>query len=141
MKNRLLILLVTLQMTLSAFDQTILPVEKAFVPTVTSDGETIKTEIKLAQQIYVYDEQLQYKIISPKEIDLRPLLSVPKPVEFHEFIVHRDDIVVDIPLQLIQKELGKEPFKLQLFYQGCSEKGLCYQPMNPIYSFDAKGTW
>jgi len=139
MKKVLLILLSILQMTLFAFDQKILTVDQAFTPSVSSDGKTIHTKIKLADQMYAYDEQLKYKIISPKKIDLNPLLTLPKPVEFHEFIVHRDDIVVDIPLDVIQKEIGKEPFKLQLFYQGCSEAGLCYQPMNPIYSFDADG--
>lgn len=139
MKKVLLMLLTLLQVSLFAFDQKILTVEEAFTPSVTSNGTTIHTQIKLADQMYAYDEQLKYKIISPKKIDLNPLITIPKPVEFHEFIVHRDDITVDIPLEVIQKELGKEPFKLQLFYQGCSEAGLCYQPMNPIYAFDASG--
>ncbi len=139
MKKALLVLLVILQTTLFAFDQNILSVEEAFTPTVTSDGKVIHTKIQLADLMYAYDTQLKYKIISPKEVNLNPLIKIPKPVEFHEFIVHRDDIIVDIPLSLIQKEVGKEPFKLQLFYQGCSEAGLCYQPMNPIYAFDASG--
>ena len=139
MKKALLVLFLMLQTTLFAFNQNILSVEEAFIPTVTSDGEVIHTKIQLADLMYAYDEQLKYKIISPKEIDLKPLIKVPKPVSFHDFIVHRDDIIVDIPLSLIQKEIGKEPFKLQLFYQGCSEVGLCYQPMNPIYAFDASG--
>jgi thiol:disulfide interchange protein DsbD len=139
MKKTLILLLLILHSTLFAFEQNILPVEKAFIPTVSSDGEVIHTEIKLADEIYAYDDELKYKLISPKKIDLRPLIKVPKPVEFHEFIVHRGDIKVDIPLSLIQKEIGKKPFSLQLFYQGCSEQGLCYQPMEPIYTFDASG--
>jgi thiol:disulfide interchange protein DsbD len=139
MKKTLILLFLILHSTLFAFEQNILPVEKAFIPTVSSDGKVIHTEIKLADEIYAYDDQLKYKIISPKKVDLRPLLEVPKPVEFHEFIVHRRDIKVDIPLSLIQKEIGEKPFSLQLFYQGCSEQGLCYQPMEPIYAFDASG--
>ncbi len=139
MKKALLVLLVVLQTILFAFDQNILSVEEAFAPTVSSDGKVIHTKIQLADLMYAYDKKLKYKIISPKEVDLNPFLKIPKPVSFHDFIVHRDDIIVDIPLSLIQKEIGKEPFKLQLFYQGCSEAGLCYQPMNPIYTFDANG--
>ncbi len=139
MKKALLLLMLLIADALYAFEQDILPVEKAFVPTVTSDGKTIQTKISLADLIYAYDEQLHYKIIAPKKIELNPLLKIPKPVSFHDFIVHRDDIVVDIPLALIQKEIGKVPFQLQLFYQGCSEAGLCYQPMKPIYTFDAAG--
>ncbi len=139
MKKSLLVLLIALHSMLFAFEQNILSVEEAFAPSVTSDGKVIHTKIKLADLMYAYDEQLKYKIISPKEVDLTPLIKIPKPVSFHDFIVHRDDIIVDIPLSLIQKEVGKKPFKLQLFYQGCSEAGLCYQPMNPIYAFDASG--
>jgi len=140
MKKAFLLLLVIIHSSLFAFNQEdILPVEKAFIPTIESDGKTIHTKIALSDMIYVYDKQLKYKIISPKDVDLKPLLKVPKPVKFHDFIVHRDDIAVDIPLSLIRKEIGKGPFTLQLFYQGCSEAGLCYQPMKPIYAFDAKG--
>lgn len=139
MKKVLLALLVVSQTILFAFNQNILSVEEAFTPSVTSDGKVIHTKIKLADLMYAYDEQLKYQIISPKVLDLNPLLTLPKPVSFHDFIVHRDDIVVDIPLALIEKEIGKKAFKLQLFYQGCSEAGLCYQPMNPIYTFDAQG--
>ncbi len=139
MKKALLILLFILHSHLSAFNQDILSVEEAFIPSIKSDGKTIHAELKLADEIYAYDDQLKFKLISPKEIDLKPFLNIPKPIKFHDFIVHRDDIKVDIPLDLIQKEIGKKPFKLQLFYQGCSEKGLCYQPMDPIYAFDAQG--
>ena len=139
MKNVLLALLLLLHTSLFAFGEDILTVDQAFVPSVKSTDGIIYTTIKLADDIYVYDEKLQYKIISPKEIDLKPLIEIPKPEKFHEFIVHRKDIAVDIPLSLIQDEIGEKPFKLQIFYQGCSEKGLCYQPMKPIYAFDAKG--
>jgi len=139
MKRAVVVLLMLLYTTLSAFDQDVLPVEKAFIPSVYSDATTVQTKIKLADKIYVYDEQLKYTLISPKELDLKPLLEVPKPVDFHDFIVHRKDIEVNIPLALIQKEVGKVPFKLQISYQGCSERGLCYQPMAPIFAFDANG--
>ncbi len=139
MKKALLFILFFLHTTLFAFGEDVLTVEQAFIPSVTSQDGTIHTDIKLADEIYAYDEQLKYKIISPKEIDLNPLLNLPKPVKLHEFIVHRGDIKVDIPLALIQKEIGKKPFKLQINYQGCSEKGLCYQPMSPIYAFNAEG--
>jgi thiol:disulfide interchange protein DsbD len=140
MKKALLMILFFLQTTLFAFGEDVLTVDQAFIPSVTSQDGTIHTDIKLADEIYAYDDQLKYKIIQPKEVDLNPLLSLPKPVKLHEFIVHRGDIKVDIPLALIEKEIGKKPFKLQINYQGCSEKGLCYQPMSPIYAFNADGT-
>ena len=139
MKKALLLTLFFLHTTLFAFGEDVLTVDQAFIPSVKSQNGTIHTNIKLADEIYAYDEQLKYKIIAPTEVDLNPLLTLPKPVQLHEFIVHRGDIKVDIPVKLIQKEIGENPFKLQITYQGCSEKGLCYQPMSPIYAFDASG--
>jgi len=139
LKKALLTLLLLLHTSLFAFGEEILPAEEAFVPSVTSVEGTIYTTIKLADEIYAYKQQLKYKIISPKEVDLTTLITLPKPEKFHDFIVYRDDIHVDIPLSVIQKEVGQEAFKLQIFYQGCSEQGLCYKPMKPIYAFDASG--
>ncbi len=132
-------ILLVLPTLLFSFGEDVLSVEEAFIPSVTSKDGTIHTKIKLADDIYAYDDQLKYKLISPKEVDLKPFLAVPKPQELHEFIVHLGEIDVDIPLSLIQEKVGKSPFKLQIFYQGCSKKGLCYQPMKPIYAFDANG--
>ena len=139
MKRALLGLFLILQAAFGAFDQNILSVDEAFVPTISSDGKTIHAELKLADEIYAYDDQLKFKIIAPKKVDITTLIEIPKPVKLHEFIVHRGDVKVDIPLSLIRKKIGEGAFTLQMFYQGCSEKGLCYQPMKPIYAFDKSG--
>jgi thiol:disulfide interchange protein DsbD len=141
MKKTLVLFLLLLSTTLFSFedDSTILSVDEAFIPQVSTEKGVIHTNIKLADGIYVYDKELKYKIISPKEVILNKSLKLPKPEKHDEFIVHLKDINVDIPLKLIQKKIGKKPFKLQLYYQGCSTKGLCYPPKKPIYSFDAKG--
>jgi thiol:disulfide interchange protein DsbD len=141
MKKTLVLFLLLLSTTLFSFedDSTILSADEAFIPQVSTQKGVIHTTIKLAEGIYVYDKELKYNIISPKKVLLNKSLKLPKPQKHDEFIVHLKDIVVDIPIDLIQKEIGKKPFKLQLKYQGCSTKGLCYPPKKPIYSFDASG--
>ena len=96
----------------------------------------IHTNIDLGEKIYLYDDKLHYKIVSPKNIDITKDLKLPKPVKFHEFIVHRKDIEVDIPLSLIKQKIpDAKKFKLQIEYQGCSEVGLCYAPLKKEFSF------
>ena len=114
----------------------ILGPDEAFqVEAVKKDG-FIKTKIKLGDKIYVYDDQLKYKIIKPKKVDLDKEIKRPKPEKFHDFIVHRNkEIDVDIPLDLIQKKVGSDAFTLAIEYQGCSEKGLCYQPLKKEFTF------
>jgi thiol:disulfide interchange protein DsbD len=125
--------------SLWAFNQgDILKPEEAFIAKAVQKTDKIETTIKLAPDIYIYDEMLKYTITKPKEISLDKLIKRPKPVNFHDFIVHRgDDVVVDIPLAIIKEQIGDVPFTLKINYQGCSEKGLCYQPLSKSFDFGA----
>ncbi len=141
MKKILLIMLIMLSSLFAGFQNDILEVDEAFKLKVTQESDTIHTVIKMADEIYVYDDQLKYEIINPKEVDLDKKIKRPSPVEFHEFSVHRKgDIVVNIPLTVIKEAIGDKDFTLQVSYQGCSEKGLCYQPIKKSFDFNADGT-
>ena len=139
MKQILFLLLFSISSLLAGFqmmNQDILGPDEAFqVEAVKQDG-LIKTKIKLGDKIYVYDDKLKYKLVKPKKVDLDKEIKRPKPEKFHDFIVHRNkEIDVDIPLDLIRKKVGSGPFTLAVEYQGCSEKGLCYQPLKKEFTF------
>jgi thiol:disulfide interchange protein DsbD len=142
MKKALLLLLIIFNFSIFAFDQSgILKPEEAFKATAVKSKDSIHTTIKLAPEIYIYDEMLKYTITEPKEINLDKLIKRPKPENFHDFIVHRGkDVVVDIPLSLIKEKVGDGTFTLKINYQGCSEKGLCYQPLSKTFKFDTATT-
>ena len=141
MKKILFILFLVWSSLFATFQSDILEVDEAFQLEVTQDSDTIHTIIKMADEIYLYDEQLKYEIIKPKEINLDKKIKRPSPVEFHEFSVHRKgNVVVDIPLTIIKEAIGDEEFTLQVSYQGCSEKGLCYQPIQKSFNFNVDGT-
>ncbi len=147
MKRTLFLLLLIVSSLTAGFQkmqQNILGPDEAFKVEVKKSGDVIKTTIKLADGIYVYDDALKYKIVKPKEIDLNPLIKRPKPEKFHGFIVHRKKpIEVDIPLSLIQKKLNSNHATLEIDYQGCSEQGLCYQPIQKTFEIalaDTSGT-
>ena len=139
MKQILFLFLFTFSSLFAGFkmmDQNILGPDEAFqVEAVKKDG-LIKTTIKLGDKIYVYDNALKYKIIKPEEIDLDKEIKRPKPEKFHDFIVHRNkEIDVDIPLSLIKNKIKDKSFTLAIEYQGCSEEGLCYQPLKKEFTF------
>ncbi len=115
----------------------VLEPNEAFRVEAKLQNDVIKTKIELGDKIYLYDKDLHYKIISPKKIDITKDLKLPKPVQFHGFLVHRSAILVDIPLSLI-KEKVKNAKKITLLieYQGCSENGLCYAPLKKSFDFE-----
>lgn len=142
MKKGIVLLLMMLYSSLFAFGQgDILAPEEAFIVEAEQEKESIKTTIKLGKEIYIYDNMLKYTITKPKEISLDALIQKPEPENYHDFIVHRGkDVVVNIPLSLIKEKVGDGPFTLQINYQGCSEKGLCYQPLSKSFDFDTTAT-
>ncbi len=140
MKRYLILFLLMLQSALFALSEDgVLSADQAFKASIQTNGKQIHTKIRLADGIYIYHDKLKYRLLEPKKILLNPDLKLPKPTKHDEFIVHFKGVDVDIPLTLIHKKIGKKPFKLQLEYQGCSTKGLCYPPKHPVYAFDASG--
>ncbi len=142
MKKTLLILFILISSLFAGFEKMdVLSPEDAFNVQAVQKGDMIQTTIKLGDKIYVYDEYLKYHIIKPKEVDLDKDIKRPKPENFHDFIVHRGkDIKVNIPLSLIKEKVGDGKFTLQIDYQGCSEKGLCYQPLHKTFTFSTKNS-
>ena len=140
MQKILFLFLVTISTLFGGFKMIqpdILEPDEAFQVTAEKSDGFIKTKLKLGDKIYVYDDKLKYTIIKPKEVDLTPEVKKPKPESFHGTQVHRgDEIIVDIPLSLIAQKIGDaKQFTLQVSYQGCSEAGLCYQPLSKTFDF------
>ncbi len=140
MKKVLLLLLMILNLSLFAFNQDeILQPSEAFMVNAQKKGKNIETTIKLGEQIYLFDRALKYTIIRPKEVSLDKFLKKPTPTDKEGEKAHLEDVVVDIPLQLIKQLIGDGEFTIKINYQGCSKKGLCYQPLKAFFSFDKDG--
>jgi thiol:disulfide interchange protein DsbD len=109
--------------------QKFLSPQEAFKVSAKQINNNLQVKIKLGDKMYVYDNKLHVNLISPKKVLLDKESIRPKPVKYHEFIVHRKDILIDIPLDVIRKYVDHGKYKIKVSYQGCSEEGLCYQPM------------
>ncbi len=109
--------------------------DKAFKVTVIEKDGVIKTNIKMADKIHLYKSTLHYKIVNENSFELTVKLPTAKVVD--EQKIYRGDLKVDIPLaQIRSKTLGD--YTLEVDFQGCSDAGICYQPIKKKFNF--KGT-
>ncbi|MDQ7046420.1 MAG: protein-disulfide reductase DsbD, partial [Sulfurovum sp.] len=110
------------------------PDEAFQVSAVLKDG-MIETKIIIGDKIHLYDDHtLHYRIVSPELVEL----TVNKPTS-HEFdgdMVYEKELVVSIPVSDISEKVAGD-YILELEFLGCSDAGICYQPI--IKSFHFKG--
>ena len=115
--------------------QKFLSPDEAFKVTAVLEEGMIKTKIQLAEKIHVYQDSLHYKIITPSTVELE--VAKPKAHDFDGDMVYEKEIVVNIPTQDIEAKVAGD-YTLAIEFQGCSDAGICYQPIQKTFNF--KGT-
>ncbi len=115
-----------------------LPPDEAFQVSATQGKESIDTVITLAPKIHVTENTLKYSIIKPKKIELEVKKPQSHKDEASGDMIFSDEVKVAIPLKEIKSKV-KGDFTLLIEYQGCSDVGMCYQPMSKEFSFKASG--
>ena len=108
----------------------VLEPEEAFKVVFTKQEDKLNIKLELGKDIYLYDDKLQINITKPKKVDLTKELNLPKPVPYEGFIVHFDNLNVDIPYSLMKSKLQANKYEVEIKFQGCSKAGLCYAPMS-----------
>ena len=119
-----------LVMAPSHADDDFLPPEKAFrVSARLIDAKSIEVQFEIAEGYYLYRERLTFKAegasmgapdIPHGKVKFDP--NFEKEVE-----TFRQQLIVRIPVE------NSDKFKLTVGNQGCSDKGLCYAPMETIF--------
>lgn len=141
MNKSVKIFLLCLVMTLSVYAsqaQKVLTPEEAFNITMVQNEHNIVVSVVLGDQIYLYDDKLTLDMIEPIHVNLDNRVVRPNPVAFHEYITQRKSFELLVPLTLIKELTKEDAFSLKLSFQGCSELGICYQPMEKIVTFSLK---
>jgi len=142
MKMIQLFLLMTLFLTAgfeSAFKKqsTFMDPKDAFKVSAVEDGDVIETKIVLGKDIHIFDKDLKYKVIKPKEFELQ--VNRPKGhTASNGDKVYTQEVNVDIPISEIQSQLKlppKTPYTLEISFQGCSDRGICYSPESRRFEF------
>jgi len=117
--------------------------DEAFKVSTSDNGDSIETKIVLGKDIHVTYDTLKYKIIKPVEFELN--VAKPKPHDIKGVLTLDKDIIVNIPLSAIRtKVLGEEvKYTLMIEFQGCSDKGICYNLIQKEYDFvtPKQGIW
>ncbi len=115
--------------------QKFLTPEEAFQVSAVLKDDVIETKVIIGEKIHVYDDDtLHYRITSPKKVEL----SVDKPAS-HDFDgdkIFEKELLVNIPVKDIESQV-KGDYTLEIELLGCSDRGICYQPI--IKSFNFKG--
>ena len=127
MKQLLLILLFI--STLLSNNDFLAPSE-AFKVNIFEKQNSVNININLDKSIYLYDNKLKV-FLNDKEITKDVLKH--KSENYHDFVVHMGIIDINIPKSYIKENSTNTNYKIQLKYQGCSKKGLCYAPMRKSY--------
>jgi thioredoxin:protein disulfide reductase len=97
--------------------------------TIVTDGQTVKLEWVIAAGYNLYKEKLHVVV---SDADVVTKLSLPEAIKkfdknFNKTVeVYHDKLSVAIPREL----LGNTNTVLRLQYQGCSDEGLCYSPID-----------
>lgn len=130
MKKIFLYLLIIISFKSFASTNNISPLNKAFSAKVTNKDQTLIIEFNIQPSYYLYKNKFQIQT-NPK-INLKTPIFSKAQIYNDEFFgeqkIYKNYLKIEVPYQ--SKE---NSFNLNVQYQGCSEKGICYKTSN--YNF------
>ncbi|OIP57000.1 MAG: thiol:disulfide interchange protein [Helicobacteraceae bacterium CG2_30_36_10] len=110
--------------------------DEAFIPHATlGENMEIEASVEIAEGIYLYADKLTLMVKDSDEITVKNIVF-PKSVEHHDEMVYLESPQFVLSLQKKEGVTGVKSIDFELSYQGCSEQGLCYEPLSKVYSFD-----
>lgn len=113
----------------------VLEPKDAFRLAISGDNQSgMIAKFDIANGVYLYQDKIK---ISLDNNDITKLLSLPKAMQYESYEIYRD-LEIFIPAGIM---LGKSGFNLDIYYQGCSDSGFCYQPLKDSFGvkFDSDG--
>jgi thiol:disulfide interchange protein len=117
----------------------LLPVEDAFVPTVTVDNDVATVAFTVAPGYYLYKERTTLEAIRPQEVTLTPLVMPEGEKKTDEFFgemhVFHEDFIGTAKISYASARPLLLAFRLK--YQGCADVGVCYPPQTRTFAMSA----
>ncbi|WP_348518200.1 protein-disulfide reductase DsbD [Campylobacter sp. CCS1377] len=101
-----------------------LSLEQAFKHTYNFNSQGVSVKITLGKDIYLYQKEL--KILLANQ-DITDLISLPKAINKNGEKVFYHQLNLSLPKILLEHEMQDKAL-LDIYFQGCSEQGLCYKP-------------
>ena len=112
-----------------------LTLEEAFVISAEVKDDTAYIKFDLADDIYVYMEQVSVKV-TDEDISIEGFV-LPEGHDHDGEKVYFGGQELNVPLAKTSDASGLKSFELIVNYQGCSEKGLCYEPSSQVFNLEA----
>lgn len=111
--------------------------DKAFSVSAVLDKEQdkITATITPAVDIYVYHEKVGAKIIESPGITIDDVV-MDEAVDHHGEQVYLKAFDIEVDLLKGADVTGMRSVTVEISYQGCSEQGLCYEPLTRSFTFD-----
>ena len=109
-----------------------LPPDEAFQLTIKKNPQSIEAAFFIAKDYYLYRNKLRVEFdhIVQKQM-LLPTAEIKTDPYFGKTEIYHDTLDVSIPY-----DPTHPPKEINLTYQGCSQKGLCYAPITKTFKFD-----
>lgn len=105
-----------------------LPVREAFrLSLVESEAQRIKLRFVAADGYYLYRHRFQFKTSEP-DVTLGEAKLPPGTQKTDEYFGEIEAYYGVLDIELPVSNPQDKPFTLQVTYQGCADKGLCYPP-------------
>jgi len=130
------ILFLLLSTTIILMSSSFLMPDEAFKPQAELNSKMqIEATVEIADDIYLYEDKLKLVLVGDSGISIKKI-DGPKSVDHHGDMVFLKTPSFVVELQKESSVSGIVNVVFELFYQGCSEQGLCYEPLSKEFSFD-----
>ncbi len=138
MLQRFLLFIMIIPLSLFAGFPKFLSPEQAFKPQVKVQDGTIVAKVKLGENIHIYADKMVFKLVSDTLAIDR--IDKPEPETFDGDKVYIGEPVFTIHLKKLKNVSSKVAVSFVFGFQGCSEAGLCYEPMQKSYNLSIDAT-
>ncbi len=132
---RKLLLLMLSFVALFAVKAKFLMPDEAFMPKATYQNGTVEAVIDLGEEIYLYSDKVTLELTEGNGVVIAKLTQDPG-VDHHGEMAYIEPPHITAELAKEAGVSGTKSVTLLLSYQGCSEKGICYEPLSKSYTFE-----
>jgi len=131
-----IVLLFLLAVSVFAVQPKFLMPDEAFKPSaLVNEKAQIEVKIGIAKEIYLYDDSIKLELIDPSEFSIASIVK-PKNVDYHGDKVYLTSPTFLINLNKISNLSDIKTIGLKVSYQGCSNRGLCYEPYTKKFTLN-----
>jgi thiol:disulfide interchange protein DsbD len=113
--------------------QEFLPPDQAFaLTTEVTDPNTVTARIRIASGYYLYRDKTSVKLLSGDGTKLGKL-ELPRGQVKNDPYIGKTEVIHDelnMRIPLVRTSAAANNVELEIGYQGCAEKGICYPPQN-----------